>query len=214
MAMTYSREQVSDSALLRNAAEHHKRERTALAEFLADIAEIDSRRLYVPAGYPSMFAFCMGEYGLSEDAAYKRIQAARKAREIPSIFQAVADGRLNLSGLSRLVPYLSFGKSDELLALSSGLTNSAIEALIASRFPRTEALPMIEAESTPRIDPRAVPATVNPSAPDELAARQVEVETAARAPQPIHPRSRVEPIAVDRFTVHVSVDASVRDKLH
>ena len=34
-------------------------------------------RLYLPAGYPSMYEYCVNELRLSEDATYKRIQAAR-----------------------------------------------------------------------------------------------------------------------------------------
>jgi hypothetical protein len=37
--------------------------------------------LYAPAGYPSMFKYCVDELHLSEDAAYKRIQVARADRE-------------------------------------------------------------------------------------------------------------------------------------
>jgi len=36
---------------------------------------------------------CVDALHLSEDAAYKRIQAARAARQYPQSFAAVADGR-------------------------------------------------------------------------------------------------------------------------
>jgi hypothetical protein len=49
------------------------------ARNLAHIAEVDERRLYLEAAYPSMFAYCVGALRFSEDAAYKRIQAARAA---------------------------------------------------------------------------------------------------------------------------------------
>ena len=53
------------------------RERTNTAEFLALIAEFDALRLYVPEGYASMHAFCVGELRMCEESAFKRIQAAR-----------------------------------------------------------------------------------------------------------------------------------------
>ena len=61
---------------------HAAGERTHTAEHLADIAEVDERRLYVPAGYSSMHAYCVGELHLTEDAAYKRIQVARAGRKL------------------------------------------------------------------------------------------------------------------------------------
>jgi len=77
---TYERSHLSDSTLLQSLATHLARERTATGELLADLAEVDARKLYLPAAYPSLFAYCVGELHMSEDAAYKRIQAARAAR--------------------------------------------------------------------------------------------------------------------------------------
>src|SRR5438132_14415648 len=39
-------------------------------ELLLHLAEIDVRKLYLDQPFSSMFAFCVGEYGFSEDAAY------------------------------------------------------------------------------------------------------------------------------------------------
>jgi hypothetical protein len=49
-----------------------------------------------------MYAYCTGELNYTEDAAYKRIYAARAGRRFPLILQAVADGRLHLSGAERV----------------------------------------------------------------------------------------------------------------
>src|SRR5207302_1300951 len=37
------------------------------ADLLVHLAEIDERRLYVESAFPSLFAFCLGELGFSED---------------------------------------------------------------------------------------------------------------------------------------------------
>src|SRR5262249_34906996 len=92
----YTRSQFSDDALHHNAITHAVSERGSTADLLADLAEIDVRRFYVAMAYPSLFAYCMAELKLSADAAYKRIKVARAARRFPVIFDAVADGRLNL----------------------------------------------------------------------------------------------------------------------
>ena len=80
----YSLMHVADSTLLRDLRSLLARERAATAELLAHLAEVDARRLYAPAGYPSMFAWCVEELHLSEDAAFKRIRAARAARQFPA----------------------------------------------------------------------------------------------------------------------------------
>src|SRR6266849_10664898 len=95
----YSLSHLLDDALRHGLSAAVSCERAATAELLAHIAEFDARKLYLPAAYPSMFAYCVGELHLSEDAAYKRIQAARVARQFPAIFPAVADSRLHLSAV-------------------------------------------------------------------------------------------------------------------
>src|SRR5678815_3666281 len=96
---TYVLKHLSDDVLLRDLNALVVQERTTTAAVLAHIAEVDERRLYAPEGYSSMKAYCVEELRFSEDAAYKRIQAARAAREFPAIFDDLADGRLHLAGL-------------------------------------------------------------------------------------------------------------------
>src|SRR5262249_37758408 len=112
----WRRDQLSDPALLQSLHSHFGHETTAIAATLADLDEIDRRQLYRPAGYSSLFAYCLGELPLSEDAAYKRIQAARAARRFPTIFEAVAAGRLHLTAVGLPAPPLTPGKAAPALA--------------------------------------------------------------------------------------------------
>lgn len=75
----YSLSRLSDSELTRGLTSLAAQARVTTSLLLAHIAEFDARRLYLPAAYPSMHAYCVGELKLSEDAAYKRITAARLA---------------------------------------------------------------------------------------------------------------------------------------
>ena len=130
----YSLTHVSDVVLLRDLAELIARDRLTTAEILAHIAEVDARRLYAPAGYSSMHGYCVGELGLSEDAAFKRIQAARAARQVPELFAAVADGRLHLAGVCLLAPHLKPENAEELIEAASGKRKSEIEDWLARRY--------------------------------------------------------------------------------
>ena len=101
---SYSLTHLADRVLLRDLATLVARDRTTTAALLAHIGEVDARRLYLPAAHPSMYSYCVHELGLSEDSAYKRIQAARTARQFPSVFELLADGRLHLGAVCLLAP--------------------------------------------------------------------------------------------------------------
>src|SRR5439155_8332359 len=103
-----------------------------------------ARRLYLPAAYPSMRAYCVHELHMSEDAAYKRIQTARAARQFHVIFDAVADGRLHLSAVVLLKPHLTPENLDGLLNAAAHKTKAEVELLLAERFPRSEMLTLME----------------------------------------------------------------------
>jgi hypothetical protein len=141
----YSLTHVPDPALLRGLRALVVQDRATTAMLLAHLAEVDARKLYVPAAHPSMFSYCTHELRFSEDAAYKRIQAARTAWRFPAIFPALADGQLNLTGVLLLGPYLNPANADELLAAAAGRTKSEIEEWLARRFPRSELLPLVTA---------------------------------------------------------------------
>ncbi len=198
----YSLSHLSDPELIRGlssaVAQHH----AATATLLAYIAETDDRRLYIPAGYPSMYAYCVEELHLSEDAAYKRIRAARTARDFPAVFDAVADGRLSLSAVVLLTPCLTVGNAAELLAAAAHKTRAGIEALIAERFPRSEALGLVTA-----MPPSAC------RADDQLAPGPVESHASQLVPERVPCLSKVTPVAPERFDIHLTVGRSTRDKL-
>ena len=141
----YSVSHLSDPELLRGLASLVAQDRVTTATLLAHLAEVDARRLYLPAAYPSLYAYCVHELHLSEDAAYKRIQAARAARQFPAIFEALAAGRLHLSAVVQLAPYLTPENAGDLLAMAAHKTKSEIEELLARRFPRSETMALVEA---------------------------------------------------------------------
>ena len=140
----YSLSHVSDPDLVRGLASAVGQDRSATVVVLAHLAEFDAR-LYVPAAFPSTYLYCLHELHLSEDAAYKRIQAARAARQFPAIFEAVAEGRLHLTAVNLLAPYLTPENAEALLKAAAHRTKSEIEQLLAESFPRSETLALVQA---------------------------------------------------------------------
>ena len=90
---------LSDAVLRRDLHAIVAQDRSTTARMLIHIAEFESRGLYRNEGYATMHLYCVGELGMSEDIAYKRTRAARKAREFPRIFLAIADGPLTQAHL-------------------------------------------------------------------------------------------------------------------
>jgi hypothetical protein len=207
----YSLSHLADRTLLRELTESVSQDRNTTARMLAQIAEVDERRLYLPAGYSSMFLYCLHELRMSEDVAYKRIRAARAARQFPAILPALADGRLHLAAVVLLTPHLTPDTSEELLAAAQHRTKAEIELLLAQRFPQPDAPTLLQA-ITPaalveapasELAPGPVVSSVGPNLPD-------------RAPpltQPLPTRTKPAPLSPGRFLLQTTVDQETYDQL-
>jgi 5-methylcytosine-specific restriction endonuclease McrA len=220
----YSLTHLPDPVLLSDLSELVARDRATTAELLAHLAEVDARRLYLPAAYPSMYAWCVGELKLSEDAAAKRIQAARVARRFPAIFPMLADGRLHLTGLNLLAPYLEPDNCHELLAAAAGQTKAGIERLLAEQFPQPDVPDLLQAIGRDVL----VSGSVAPSADEHAPAHAVELNSSASTAETattssgehalahVHSRSvntKVAPLSPGRFALQVTLGQDTHDKL-
>lgn len=192
---------LDDAALLGALLELVAQDRATTATLLAHLAEVDARRLYAPAGYPSMHAYCVGALRLSEDAAFKRIQAARAARGFPLLFEALADGRLHLTGLCLLAPHLTPDNVEALVAAASHRRKSEIEMLLAQRVAPPDATRGELSQLAPAQVEAIASATPASLPPSQLAPAQVEV------PPDALPDSAV------RYALRVTIDRDTHDKL-
>jgi hypothetical protein len=202
---SYSLRHLDDATLSREFPVVMTQDRAMTARSLAYIAEFDHRRLYVPAGYESMFAYCVQGFGLSEDEAYKRIRAGRAALQFPSIFTLLADGRLHLTAVRYLAPLLTPENAEELLASAQGLSKSELEQLLASRFDQGAPIPSERSVVKPIMSAQAkVPKAVSLDfeTPTLLVPGPVETST---------PPLEVRP--PPRFVLQVTIDQSTHDKL-
>jgi len=205
----YSLTHLSDAILLRDLLALVTRDRLITATLLAHIAEVDARKLYRPAGYPSMHAYCVEELHLSEDAASRRIQAARAARRFPSLFTALAEGRLHLTGVCLLAPHLTPETAEELIEVATHKRKSEIEESLAGRYPLPEMpsnirVVMPEVSELPQHAPAPVGSAglapngiLNEHAPAHVEGTQVQCP----------------PQNSQRFLVQLTISKDTRDKL-
>jgi hypothetical protein len=141
-----------------------------------------------------MLRYCIGELGMSEDEAKKKIQVARAAQEFPALLDALAEGRVHLTGLRLLVPHLKPETFDELLAAATHKSKDDIERLLAERFPKGEVAARVEPI------PMQVPLAGNDSAIGLGTGLQV-VANPQNEGAPGHPRARVAPLSAEAYAV-------------
>lgn len=113
-------------------------ERAAIARLVAALAEFDRRRLYLPLGYTSLFAYCTNRLGLSQDEAFYRIEAARVARRFPVLLGYLENGALTLTTARLLGPHLTDENHKGMLEAASHLTKPEVALLIARLTPKPD----------------------------------------------------------------------------
>jgi hypothetical protein len=214
----YDRTHLDYDGLQLSFSTHAAQESGALAALLADIAEIDTRHDFLRAGFESMRAYCMHKLHLTEDAAARRVQVARLARDLPALFPAIAAGRLHMGAVLVLSARLTRANVDEWIALAAGKTVREIDVLLAHRFPQPEPMRLDHG-----IDPQVVvrqpyreigPQVVVPQRPDEIPHATMRAELgAAVPPAPPKVRSKVTPLSPNRYNVLLSLDQAGHDKL-
>jgi hypothetical protein len=193
----------NDADLVHELDRCFERDAADETDLIACIGEVDERKLYLPAGDSSMFAYCMRRYRRSEDVTYKRITVARKAREIPAILPLLAEGRLHLCGISVMAKYLKPENAAELLAAAAHKTRKEIQCLIAERFPQPDV--------PTRLEPIPSPAPTLPQC-DQLAPGRVP-ELQSASIDSATPRARVAPLAKGKYLLQGTIPESLYEKL-
>ncbi len=231
--MTENISALDNSALLASTRDVVRRSNELTAELLIHLAEVESRGLYRDQAFPTLFAYCMGELGLSEDVTYNVTTVARLAKQFPELLTGLREGRLHLSGLRLLAPHFKEKGSDDLIARAWGRTKREIEGLIAHINPQPDVpdsvrklpaprAPNAPAPETPALDlfsspaPSSLSATASspqvaapPPAP-EMSAAPVSAPPLASAPKRI---DRVKPLAPSTYKIEFTAGEPLQQKL-
>src|SRR5262249_46175953 len=113
------------------------------------------------------------------------------------VFDALAEGRIHLSGLVLLATRLAPESVDELLAAAEGKSKSEIERLLAERHPR----PDVGASVEP-IAPTPLALAAVPGAPGHPAGHRMAGPCATEgAPGHLRPLARVSPLSTEAYAV-------------
>ena len=220
---SYSRTQLTNGSLYTTVTNRLALDRETTSELLADLAEIDKRRMYAEAGYDSMQLYCIRVLQMSEDVAGKRVRAARAARRYPVIYHALADGRVHLAAVVVLAPHFTANNVDELIAAATSKTRAAVELLVAQRFPKPDVqafvqeifVPVVSSEPcaqavVPSAEPNA-PNLLGPPAPGPVAPPVPPDVPNQMVPVPRFPK--FTPLSPGRFAMQYTMSQGAYEKL-
>src|SRR5581483_8333696 len=185
---------LSDAQLLESLNSLCGQGRAVLARLLAQLVEVEERRLHLEAACPSMFQFCVRRLRMSEDEACRRIHAARLAQRFPDLLVRIERGDLTLSTIALLHDALTETTYEELVEAAAGKTKAEVQALLAKRWPAPD-----------------VPATITtiPTQPP-IPALGVQA-VAAPAAAPAGPQ--LTPLSATRHKVQFTASDELRKKL-
>ena len=182
--------QIPSHALTARLYELRKQERLLLVEFLAYLAEIDRRQLYLELGFSSTFAFLVDHLGYTKSAAFRRTTAARLAARFPVVLAYLGDGRLCLTTLVELRDVLEEARLGEILDRAAGRTEVQVRELAAALRPRPAPMDLLRRLPEPKpAEPAVVPAIAGPAVPS----------------LPRRPAPRIEPISEELRVLRVTV---------
>jgi 5-methylcytosine-specific restriction endonuclease McrA len=188
---------LSDAQLLGSLKTLCGQGRVVLARLLAHLVEVEERRLHLEAACPSLYQFCVQRLGMSEDEACRRIQAARLARRFPELLVRIERGDLTLSTIALLRDALTEATYEELVEAAAGKTKAEVQALLAKRSPKPDALVAI----TPIAMQPAIPTTDG-----TLEVARVRASAAAAGPQLV-------PLSQTRHKVQFTASDELRSKI-
>jgi hypothetical protein len=195
---------LSDDDLLRGLLAIRGRERLAVAQVVAHLAEVEARGLHLRTGSPSLFDYCVRRLAMSEGEAFRRITAARLARRFPTILGQLACGDIHLCALCELRDFLTPGNHLELLSEASGKTKRQVVELLARRAPKPDAHSTVRKLPPPRLVSSEVLATTQ------------ETQTLPPSVPLLPPRLSkpvVEPLREDRYRLQLNASAMLKHKL-
>ncbi len=206
---------LSDADLIQALKRWVADEKRSQARVIEHLAEFDSRELHAPGGYHSLFAYCTGELGYAEAAAYKRIQSARAARKFPDIIELLSAGRVSISAVAVLSPHLTSDNYKRLLAEAEGKSMRCLEQLVAALAPRPDkrdrVMRLLErgnpTSSAATLESSPLQAPSPPSAPDFALG-------AGPSPGPsIGPSQKIEALSPERVHFGFTGSSELRRKL-
>jgi hypothetical protein len=157
--------ELTDDELLGRLETLARRERAAVAELIAHLAELDTRDTHLRMGYGSLYVYCRDALALSEAEAFARIEVARAARRFPVVLDLLGSGALNLTTVRLLASRLTPENHLRVLESARGKRRAEIEVIVAGLAPRPDVRAVVRRLANGGTVPSLVPANPASGAP-------------------------------------------------
>jgi hypothetical protein len=229
---------LTDAELVARVEALATRERGTTAMLVAHLAELDTRDVYLRAGYSSLFAYCREALSLSEHEAFNRIEVARAARRFPVILELLAAATVNLTTVRLLAPHLTPENHRSVLESARGKKRAEVEEIVARLAPFPEAPSFVRKLPAPRPAyppplPRGpegpfvplAPASSKPASaagsgagpaallPGSSSGPAVPVQGRPWPYSNRQPSGDITPLAPDRYKLQCTIDGATLEKL-
>ena len=217
LTIASSPSQLSDTDLLSLVRHVAEEERHVMAQFVELLMEVDTRRLYLAEGCSSLFTYCTQVLGLTEHAAYSRIEAARAARRFPRILAGLHDGSLTLTSIGLVASNLTVGNCDAVLEAVRNKSKREVELIVAGLQPKPDVpatvrkLPTHVVHTTPMVV--ATPAISPARDGDATATGEFTIGVTVPAAAISRVDAILMPLAPERFKLQLTISRATYDKL-
>jgi hypothetical protein len=195
---------LSDNEVLLQVRRLASRERTATAELISMLGELDARGLYLGEGCSSLFTYCTQVLHISEHAAYGRIEAARAARQWPVVLGLLADGSLHLTAVSLLRPHLTAENHLDVLAAARHKSKREVEEIVAALRPKPPVPSSVRKLPAPKKSPAIRPDAAGASLDSDLL-REPAIHSVPPAPALPRTTADIRPLAPESYKVQFTV---------
>ncbi len=126
---------LSNTKLLQDLEDLNLKERKLKVLVLLYLSEIDSRGLYLPLGYGSLFDFCTMHLGYTRATAARRIRASRAAAKYPDALEMLRSGEIHITTLSMISDILDGDNHEQLLQEIKHKSTRSVEMLVSRHRP-------------------------------------------------------------------------------
>lgn len=189
---------LSDDELWHRTKALARSERTTTLDLVEHLAEIDERGLPERRESISLYEFCVHHLRLSEEAAYRRIRAARAIKKFPPVLHLLRDGKLTVENVALLNPFLGDADAAALVTSCVGMSKWQVQAILANRQtekPRRDVIRYCGAVVAPAKPTADEPSLLAPIATNAVAAAPLvpsppEQPAPVPAVRPASPRPR------------------------
>jgi 5-methylcytosine-specific restriction endonuclease McrA len=131
---------LSDSALMNRLSRVFEYEKKCGDAILLGSKEIKARRLYMTAGYASLFNMLVHYFKLSETMAYQRLAALKLIEAVPEAQTALLKNNVNLSTLAEVQSFINKTEKSNEVKMPTKEKENLVNQIMGKSLKETKAL--------------------------------------------------------------------------